>query len=239
MLINFSLILPCFNEEKNIPFLYNEFLESYCKDYKSELIFVNNGSTDNTGIQINKIFNLNNEKKNNIFIRKLDLKKNIGYGGGIIAGLNIAKGEYIGWTHADLQSPLEDYIKLYELIKNKKNIFGKGKRINNRGFDGIISRFHEKLASVILGFDMREINAQPKILSRDVTQYLTNMPKKWTTLDTYTYYTCLKKNVEIFEMEVIFKNRIYGESKWKNNIKNFISHIIFNLLYLIKLKFYN
>lgn len=239
MLINFSLILPCFNEEKNIPFLYNEFLESYCEDYKSELIFVNNGSTDNTSIQIDKIFNLNNEKKNNIFIRKLDLKKNIGYGGGIIAGLNIAKGEYIGWTHADLQSPLQDYIKLYELIKNKKNIFGKGKRINNRGFDGIISRFHEKLASVILSFDMREINAQPKIFSRDVTQYLTNMPKKWTTLDTYTYYTCLKKNVEIFEMEVIFKNRIYGESKWKNNIKNFISHIIFNLLYLIKLKFYN
>ena len=153
--------------------------------------------------------------------------------------MNIAKGEYIGWTHADLQSPVEDFIKLYELIKNKKNIFGKGKRINNRGFDGIISRFHEKLASVILGFDMKEINAQPKIFSRDVTEYLTNMPKKWTTLDTYTYYTCLKKNVEIFDMEVIFKNRIYGESKWKNDIKNFISHIIFNLLYLIKLKFYN
>ena len=239
MLINFSLVLPCFNEEKNIPFLYNEFLEIYCKDYKSELIFVNNGSTDNTSFQIDEVLNLNKEKKNNIFIRKLDLKKNLGYGGGIIAGLNIAKGNYIGWAHAAVHSPLGDFIKLYELIKNKKNIFGKGKRINNRGFDAIISRFHEKLASVILGFDMKEINAQPKIFSRDVTQYLTNMPKKWTTLDTYTYYTFLKKNVEILEIEVIFKNRIYGVSNWKNNIKNFISHIFFNLLYLIKLKFYD
>jgi glycosyltransferase involved in cell wall biosynthesis len=239
MLINFSLVLPCFNEEKNIHFLYKEFQKIYCSDFKSELIFVNNGSVDNTSLEIEKVLNLNKKKQNNIIIKKLDLKINMGYGGGIIAGLNIAKGEYIGWTHADLQSPLDDFIKLYELIKNKKNIFGKGKRINNRGFDGIISRFHEKLASVILGFDMKEINAQPKIFSRDVTQYFTNMPKKWTTLDTYTYFTCLKKNVEIIELEVIFKKRIYGESKWKNNIKNFVSHLIFNLIYLIKLKFYN
>jgi len=203
------------------------------------MIFVNNGSTDNTGIQIDNIININKKIQNNILIKKLDLKQNVGYGGGIIAGLNIARGEYIGWAHADLQSPLEDFIKLYELIKKEKNVFGKGIRINNRGFDAIISKFHEKLASLILGFEMQEINAQPKIFSKDVAQYLTNMPKKWTTLDTYAYYSCLKKNVKIVEIEVVFKNRIYGQSKWKNNLKNFISHIIFNFLYLIKLRFFN
>lgn len=239
MLLNFSLVLPCFNEEKNIPFLYKEFLQISFNKYNCELIFVNNGSTDNTGIQIDNIININKKIQNNILIKKLDLKQNVGYGGGIIAGLNIARGEYVGWAHADLQSPLEDFIKLYELIKKEKNVFGKGIRINNRGFDSIISKFHEKLASLILGFEMQEINAQPKIFSKDVAQYLTNMPKKWTTLDTYAYYSCLKKNVKIVEIEVVFKNRIYGQSKWKNNLKNFISHIIFNFLYLIKLRFFN
>jgi glycosyltransferase involved in cell wall biosynthesis len=239
MLVNFSLVLPCFNEEKNIPFLYKEFLQIAFNKYNCELIFVNNGSTDNTGIQIDNIININKKIQNNILIKKLDLKQNVGYGGGIIAGLNVASGEYVGWAHADLQSPLEDFIKLYELIKKEKNVFGKGKRINNRGFDAIISKFHEKLASLILGFEMQEINAQPKIFSKDVAQYLTNMPKKWTTLDTYAYYSCLKKNVKIVEIEVVFKNRIYGQSKWKNNLKNFISHIIFNFFYLIKLKFFN
>ena len=239
MSINLSLILPCFNEEKNIPFLYNEFLEIPFNGINSELILVNNGSTDSTSVEIDNIIEINNNKKNNILIKKINLQKNAGYGGGIIAGLHFAQGHYIGWAHADLQSPLNDFFKLYLLIKDKKNIFGKGKRINNRGFDGLVSRFHEKLASLILGFKMNEINAQPKIFSRDILNYFTNMPKKWTALDTYVYYQCLKNKVEIIEIEVIFKNRIYGQSKWKNSFSNFINHIIFNFIYLIKIRFFN
>jgi len=239
MSISLSLILPCFNEEKNIAFLYKEFIEIPFNEISSELILVNNGSTDNTNEQIDNIININKEKNNNILIRKIHLQKNDGYGGGIIAGLGVAQGDYIGWAHADLQSPLIDFFKLYQLIKDSKNIFGKGKRTNNRGFDGIVSRFHEKLSSLILGFEMKEINAQPKIFSKDVIKYLTNMPKKWTTLDTYAYYRCLNNKVTIVEMEVVFKNRIYGESKWKNNFLNFINHIIFNIFYLIKIKFFN
>ena len=116
-------------------------------------------------------------------------------------------------------------------------ILGKGIRTNNRGFDGLVSRLHEFLASKILGFNLKEINAQPKIFSKDVLGYFDNMPVKWTTIDTYALYVCLKNNIKIIEMEVIFKNRIYGESKWKNNFLIFISHIFFNIIYLFKLRF--
>ena len=56
-------------------------------------------------------------------------------------------------------------------------IFGKGYRTNNRGFDGIVSRFHETLASIILGKNLKEINAQPKIFSKDLLNYFDNFPK--------------------------------------------------------------
>ena len=49
MSINFSLVLPCYNEERNIMPLYQEFSKFPLKNEKCELIFVNNGSTDNTG----------------------------------------------------------------------------------------------------------------------------------------------------------------------------------------------
>jgi glycosyltransferase involved in cell wall biosynthesis len=75
MSINLSLILPCFNEEKNIPFLYNEFLEIPFNGINSELILVNNGSTDSTSVQIDNIIEINNKKKNNILIKKINLKK--------------------------------------------------------------------------------------------------------------------------------------------------------------------
>jgi glycosyltransferase involved in cell wall biosynthesis len=235
MSINFSLVLPCYNEEKNISLLYKEFSEIPLDQYKSELILVNNGSTDETKKEIEKV--IKNNKKNNINVITLNLEKNHGYGGGISEGLKIAKGDYIGWAHADLQTPLIDFFGLFNLIKNQKEILGKGFRTNNRGFDGIVSRCHEALASLILGYKMREINAQPKIFSKDLMKYFTKMPRNWTVLDTYIMYVCLKKGIKIETINVVFKTRIYGESKWKNNLFNFISHILFNLLYLFKLRF--
>ena len=237
MTVNFSLILPCYNEELNIIHLYEEFKNIPDNNVK-ELIFVNNGSTDNTEEKIDKIIHQSNiEKKSNLIIKKLNLPKNQGYGGGIKAGLEVAQGDFIGWTHADLQTPLIDFFKLYNLIKHKKKILGKGIRTNNRGYPGFISRIHEILASIILGFNLKEINAQPKIFSRDVLKYFNNMPLKWTTLDTYAVYTCLKNEIEITEMSVVFNNRIYGESKWQNNFSNFIKHIFFNLIYLVRFRF--
>ena len=71
------------------------------------MILVNNGSTDGT----KKIENvIKNNNKNNIDVKFLDLKENQGYGGGIAEGLKIAKGDYIGWAHADLQTPLIDFL---------------------------------------------------------------------------------------------------------------------------------
>mgnify|MGYP001355942441 FL=1 len=236
MSINFSLTLPCFNEEQNILHLYNEFKKLPLAGIKAELIFVDNGSVDLTGEKIDEVIKINKADNTNFIIKKITLESNQGYGGGIVAGLLGSSGDYIGWTHADLQTPLIDFYNLYNLINNKKLVFGKGYRVNNRGFDGLISRLHERCASLILGFNMREINAQPKIFHKSVLKYFTNMPKKWTTLDTYANYICLLNNIEIVKIDIIFKNRLYGESKWKNNFSVFVKTIFFNLLYLIKLR---
>ena len=65
---------------------------------------------------------------------------------------------------------------------------------------------------------MREINAQPKIFSKDLMKYFTQMPRNWTVLDTYVTYVCLKRKIKIETIDVVFKTRIYGHSKWKNNL---------------------
>ena len=235
MTVNIRLVLPCYNEEKNISLICSEFLNLPLQKYNAELILVNNGSNDETKSEIVKAINSNNSK--NISIKLVNIENNVGYGGGIAAGLKVANGDYIGWAHADLQTPMIDFFKLYMRIKDKKNILGKGFRINNRGFDGIISLLHEKLASFILGYPMREVNAQPKIFNRELLKLFSNIPYKWTTIDTYVVYICLKNNIQIETIEVFFNTRKYGHSKWKNNFISFISHILFNFLYLFKLRF--
>ena len=61
-------------------------------------------------------------------------------------------------------------------------------------------------------------------------------------MDNFRYicgiYICLKNNVELETIDVIFNTRKYGQSKWKNNFINFISHIIFNIFYLFKLRIF-
>ena len=85
-MINLSIVIPCFNEAKSLPKLVKDFSKKL-KRRDVELILVNNGSNDST----EKI--LLNLKKNYNFLKIIRLKKNNGYGNGILQGLKKAKGQ--------------------------------------------------------------------------------------------------------------------------------------------------
>ena len=132
-----SLIIPCFNEEKNIEKLFNK-LDLLINEYPSEdieIVIVNNGSTDNSETLI---------KQHNLYLKKINLlniEKNIGYGDGINKGINYSTGEIICWFHADLQFDPFDAIKIYQKYKldlYNQNIMIKGKRINRSLFDSFL-----------------------------------------------------------------------------------------------------
>ena len=68
-MVKLSIIIPCFNEEKNIIHLYREFCDYYKGlEYSSELIFVDNGSIDKTNEAIDQVLSF--EKEQNIFVKK-------------------------------------------------------------------------------------------------------------------------------------------------------------------------
>ena len=117
-MILLSIIIPCFNESKSLPILVKNFANKL-KRNDIELIIIDNGSKDST----NKI--LSNLKKKYVFLKSIKIKNNIGYGNGILQGLKKAKGEYLSWTHADLQTDPYDVILGFEKYKNKlsPNIF--------------------------------------------------------------------------------------------------------------------
>ena len=85
-----SIIIPCFNEENNINHITKQIYEIKKKnsDLFLDFIIVNNGSTDGT---LNNLLNLN---KNNLFTI-VNLENNLGYGGGIIAGIKKARGKIL------------------------------------------------------------------------------------------------------------------------------------------------
>ena len=98
-----SFVIPIYNESESIPHLLSE-LTSFMKKNKSydfEMMLVENGSTDNSYELLAKA-----AKKDKRF-KILQLSRNFGCDGGIIAGLKYIKGDACVVMMADMQEPIE------------------------------------------------------------------------------------------------------------------------------------
>lgn len=225
-----SIITPSYNEKNNIENILKEYAKF--KKYNFELIFVNNGSTDGT----EKILAKFSKNENYKFLKIINVKKNIGYGHGIMTGVKEAKGELISWTHADLQTPPKDVFKAYEQYKkydNKKYLI-KGIRKGRKTSDSIISMSMAVIASAFLKMQLSEINAQPKLFHRDLKKYLSNYPNDFT-LDLFLLYRAKKNGFKIKNIEVNFLKRVHGKSKWAYSFSSKLKTILKTFNYIIKL----
>lgn len=112
-----SIIIPFLNEEENISFL-TESLSAFFsgkKDFDAEVIFVNDGSTDNSLQQLK-------EANHGYTCRIISLSKNFGSHAALRAGILHATGDYIGFMYADLQDPLILIDQLYNECLKGNNI---------------------------------------------------------------------------------------------------------------------
>lgn len=226
-----SVIIPVFNEEKNLPLLLEKFIKLSKKINVEFLLVEDTGSTDNTRKEIKKI-----EKKYK-FIRGVFINKR-GYGKSIYEGLKSAKAEFIGWTHGDIQTPLEDTIRGFEIIKKQKNselIYVKGKRYGRPLFDIFFTFGMSIFDSIILNTVLWDINAQPNIFHRSFLDLMKKPPEGFS-FDLYTYYLAKKNNYKIKRFPVNFGKRIYGESAWNTNWKARIKFIKRTIKFTFDLK---
>jgi glycosyltransferase involved in cell wall biosynthesis len=228
-----SIIIPCYNEEKNLINLVNEIkiIKNENPELKLEFILVNDGSTDLTSTILKDL------NQNEIY-KVVDLKQNMGYGGSIQEGLKSSNSHILSWTHSDLQCDLNDVIKLYKLHQEEfldKKIIVKGKRIKRNIFDSFFSNSMAFLASIIFQKKFYEINAQPKIFSRKLFEEFENAPKDFS-LDLYLLYISKKKFYKIIEHPVVYKKRVAGVSKGGDSFIGKIKLTLRTLKYIINLR---
>lgn len=106
-----SVVLPSYREEKNVPLVYAELLknlEKISERYNFEIIFVNDGSPDNTWEEILKLC----EKDERV--KGVNLSRNFGHQAALTAGLDIANGDVVISMDADIQHPPEIIPKMIE-----------------------------------------------------------------------------------------------------------------------------
>ena len=225
-----SVIVPCFNESDNLGLLINKLFEIENNFY--EIILVNNGSTDDTKPIAEKLIS----KKSKF--RLINLKKNIGYGHGIMSGVKKSSGDIIAWTHADLQTdPIDviDAFNRYIKFPNYKNSIIKGKRVGRNFFDFFFTLSMGMISSFMLKVKVSDVNAQPKIFHNNFLKLIKDYPEDFS-LDLFILYIAKVNGYEIYEHPVDFKNRLYGEAKGGGTLIGKIKLIKRTLSYIINLK---
>ncbi|MBQ6477581.1 MAG: glycosyltransferase family 2 protein [Bacilli bacterium] len=106
-----SIIIPCFNEEESIPIIYKEIKKVIKKiNTNLEIIFIDDGSTDNTLNTIKKL-----SKKDRV-VRYISFSKNFGKESAMYAGLNYSTGNYVTIMDCDMQDDPNKLIDMYNII---------------------------------------------------------------------------------------------------------------------------
>ncbi len=134
-----SIVIPCYNEMDNIYPLYEQIVNIFLeKDTIKEIIFVDDGSSDNTLHIIKELRRLDKR------VHYISFSRNFGKEAALLAGLENATGDYAVIMDADLQDPPSLIPKMYEIC-TKENYDCVATRRTSRNGESIIRSFFSKM----------------------------------------------------------------------------------------------
>ena len=207
--MDISLVIPLLDEEGSLEELHSwivEIMES--NDYSYELIFIDDGSNDNSW---NIIRSLSLKNKN---VRGIKFLKNFGKSQALHAGFDIAKGDVVITMDADLQDSPAEIPEMYKLIKynNFDLVSGwKKKRYDNFFAKNLPSKLFNWAASKVSGIKLNDFNCGLKAYQNNVIK----------TIDVYgemhRYIPVLAANQgykKITQKVVAHQPRKYGKTKF-------------------------
>lgn len=157
-----DIVVPCYNEEEMLPIFYNE-VSNNLKNINWNVIFVNDGSNDNTLEVIKK---LKNSYDN---VKYISFSRNFGKESAIYAGLDYSTGDYIVLMDADLQDPpslipeMLKYISKYDIVGTRR-VTRKGEPIIRSFFARLFYKIANKITKIELVDGARDF----RLMKREV-----------------------------------------------------------------------
>ncbi len=205
---NISILIPCYNEEASLPLLYQKLTEviNETDGYDWELLFVDDGSTDNTAAILHTL------QENDNRIRVVELSRNFGKESAMLAGFDYAEGDCLIIIDADLQHPpslIPKMIKLWE--EGYEDVYA---RRTDRGKESFLrkrmSLLFYKLLQSTTRFDILQNVGDFRLLDRCCIDALKRLREtERYTKGLYCWIGFKKKEIEFKQGD-----RIAGKSSW-------------------------
>ena len=225
--MSISIVIPLLNEDASIQELYEWILKVVDKhNYAYEILFIDDGSTDNSWEVISKICV---ENKN---VKGIRFQKNFGKSQALHAGFAASKGDYIITMDADLQDNPEEIPELIAtLIKNKFDLVSGWKKVRHDSViaKNIPSKLFNWAARKTSGVQLNDFNCGLKIYTKNVVKNIE------VSGEMHRYIPVLAKNAgfsKIGQMVVKHQARKYGETKFGMNrfVNGFLDLITISFL---------
>lgn len=204
-----SLVIPCYNEAKSLPALVERCSSAVQAEPTLDIVLIDNGSTDGSAAILSE---LGSRPR----LSTLRVEKNIGYGYGVLQGLAAARGDIVGWTHADLQADPMDAVtglQIFKAAPDWHRLYVKGHRYERPVSDVIFTAGMSAFETLLLGVPMQDINAQPNLFPRALFESWKEPPNDFS-LDLFAYHSAKIAGYRLARFPVKFGERQFGQSHW-------------------------
>ncbi len=203
--MDLSIIIPAYNEEKNIDILYKKLL-SALSGFDFEIIFIDDGSTDDTFNEIKRI----SEKDNRI--KGFSFSRNFGHQTALLAGLKEAKNNIVITMDADGQHPPEiipklinEYEKGYDIVNTKRTSTADASHFKN-----FSSRLFYKIINTLTDVKIEPASSDFRLMTRKTVDAFLQIDEKDRFTRGLVKWMGFKQSVIEFEAP----ERISGKSKY-------------------------
>jgi undecaprenyl-phosphate 4-deoxy-4-formamido-L-arabinose transferase len=202
-----SVIIPVYNEEESLPQLFERLfpvMENLSLPF--ELIFVNDGSKDNS---LDILLDFHNEHPDNVKI--IDFNGNFGQHSAIMAGFEFSTGDAVITIDADLQNPPEEIPRIVEQIGSGHDVVG---TVRTKRHDPVFRRFASKtiniVTNMITGLRINDYGCMLRGYRRDIVDIMRKME------ETSTFIPALAQKFAAspVEIPVSHNERELGVSKY-------------------------
>lgn len=203
-----SIIVPAYNEEESLPFLYErlEKLMNTMQNYEFEILFINDGSKDKT-IQIIKELRQKDER-----ICYVDLSRNFGKEIGMLVGLDYATGDAVIFMDADLQDPPElvpELIKYWE--EGYDDVYARrSSRKGETWLKKFTSKMYYKVLQSLTRIEIQKDTGDFRLLDRRCVNALKKLRESQRCSKSMFSWIGYKKKEVVYERDP----RIAGKTKW-------------------------
>lgn len=205
-----SAIVPCYNEEENVPYFYEEFIknEDFFKknDLDFELWYIDDGSKDHTVAEVKKLI----EKDERVHL--VSFSRNFGKEAALYAGLEKSRGDYVACMDADLQDPPSLLPEMFGYIRQGYDTVAT-RRVTRKGeplIRSFFARMFYKLMNRISETEVVDGARDFRLMTRQVVDALLSM-KEYNRF-TKGIFGWVGFNTKWIEFENVERKK--GETKW-------------------------